>query len=360
MKKVRVFIASSAELDEDKRMFDLYFSEKNKLYREKNIDFDQKTWKDFDSSIAESRLQERYNEYITKCDIVIFLFHTKLGRYTKEELEVATRIFKENKFRKPKIYVYFKEDGANESLQDFKEYCESKLGHFCDLYSDYNDLMIKFDKQLLILENEGYIKSDPVDIKRSGRFFLLGILTPAIIAVAAFLAIYFYTPTTSTIRINDASGSCLDFPGAAMTLTYSDKTENAEIRSTSEETIIKEIHRRHMGRPARIQVTAKGFVPVDTTLKLAKHINIDLYRDNSLAHLFGTVKDEDNKPIEGVTVSVAGISDVTDPAGSFSITIPASMQKPQQRVSAYREGYQIWDFTGPVLEDTPWKIILKK
>ncbi len=360
MKKIRVFIASSAELDMDKQMFDLYFSEKNKLYRNKNIDFDQKTWKDFDSSIAESRLQDRYNEYIRQCDIVIFLFHTKIGRYTKEELEAAIRIYKENRYRKPKIYVYFKEKDADASLIDFKEYCESVLGHFCDIYTDYQDLYLKFDKQLQILENEGYIKPDPVDIKRTGRFFLLGILTPAIIAVAAFLGIFYYTPATSTIRIQDASGSSLEFPGASLTLTYSDRTETAETRISGEEVVIKEIHRRHMGRPASLQVSAKGFETVDTVLNLERQICIDMVRDNSLARLFGTVKDEDNRPVEGVTVSVADISAVTDAAGNFTISIPSDRQKHEQRVSAYKNGYQLWDFTGPVIEDTPWKIILRK
>ena len=37
MKKIKIFIASSAELNEDKQMFDLYFSDKNKLYRDRNI-----------------------------------------------------------------------------------------------------------------------------------------------------------------------------------------------------------------------------------------------------------------------------------------------------------------------------------
>lgn len=36
MKKIKIFIASSAELNEDKQMFDLYFSDKNKLYRDRN------------------------------------------------------------------------------------------------------------------------------------------------------------------------------------------------------------------------------------------------------------------------------------------------------------------------------------
>ena len=68
MKKIKIFIASSAELNEDKQMFDLYFSDKNKLYRDRNIDFDQRTWMDFSSSLNEGRLQDRYNDY---CDFSV-------------------------------------------------------------------------------------------------------------------------------------------------------------------------------------------------------------------------------------------------------------------------------------------------
>ncbi len=97
-------------------MFDLYFSDKNKLYRDRNIDFDQRTWMDFSSSLNEGRLQDRYNDYIRECDIVIFLFHTRMGRYTKEELEVAHEIYLKTKAAKPKIFVYFKEEGSLMSL----------------------------------------------------------------------------------------------------------------------------------------------------------------------------------------------------------------------------------------------------
>ena len=186
MKKIKIFIASSAELNEDKQMFDLYFSDKNKLYRDRNIDFDQRTWMDFSSSLNEGRLQDRYNDYIRECDIVIFLFHTRMGRYTKEELEVAHEIYLKTKAAKPKIFVYFKEEGiVDESLKDFKSYCEKNLGHFCDLYTNYDDLRLKFDKQLQILENEGFIKPDPVDVKRTLRFVLLYVLVPVLVVLAA-------------------------------------------------------------------------------------------------------------------------------------------------------------------------------
>ena len=112
-KLVKVFIASSAELDQDKTMFDVYFSDKNKLYRKKDIEFDHRTWKDFCSSLNDGRLQDRYNAYIRECDLVIFLFHTRLGKYTREELEVALAAFRENKER-PRIFIYFKEEGIED------------------------------------------------------------------------------------------------------------------------------------------------------------------------------------------------------------------------------------------------------
>lgn len=89
MRNIKVFIASSAELDEDKLQMDLYFSQKNKGYRQRDINFEQRTWRDFPSYLSEEHLQSRYDEYIRQCDIVIFLFHTRLGQYTLRELQVA-------------------------------------------------------------------------------------------------------------------------------------------------------------------------------------------------------------------------------------------------------------------------------
>ncbi|MDR1381329.1 MAG: hypothetical protein LBJ47_07600, partial [Tannerella sp.] len=109
MKRIKIFVASSAELDQDKTLFDLFISDKNKIYRERYIDFELRTWKDFVSAITLTRLQEKYNEYIQSCDIVVFLFHTRVGQYTLEEFEIAHRQFIRSKGKKPLIYVYFKD-----------------------------------------------------------------------------------------------------------------------------------------------------------------------------------------------------------------------------------------------------------
>ena len=329
MKKIKIFIASSAELNEDKQMFDLYFSDKNKLYRDRNIDFDQRTWMDFSSSLNEGRLQDRYNDYIRECDIVIFLFHTRMGRYTKEELEVAHEIYLKTKAAKPKIFVYFKEEGiVDESLKDFKSYCEKNLGHFCDLYTNYDDLRLKFDKQLQILENEGFIKPDPVDVKRTLRFVLLYVLVPVLVVALAFFAFYYYSPVTSTVRLTDTSKSSLPFYGADITLEYADKSETRHVDRLSDEVVFKEIHTKYLGENARLKIESKGYVTVDTVLSLEKNVTLGISRDSSLAMIFGTVKDEDNRPLADATVQVLDMKTVSDGMGNFQLPPVAAYQMP--------------------------------
>lgn len=360
MREVKVFIASSAELNEDKQIFDLYFSEKNKLYRHKNIDFNQKTWLDFSSSINRGRLQDRYNEYIRECDIVIFLFHTRLGQYTKEELYVAYEQFLRKK-NKPRIFVYFKEDEIEDSeLLDFKRYCESNFGHFCDIYTSTDDLLLKFDKQLQILEREGFIKSDPVDVRRSVRFLLFNICIPIIVVALAFAAFFYFTTSSSTVTIEETNPAALPFKSADITLQYSNHTENATLDALPREVLFKEIHRKHMGKNARIVVKAKGYNTIDTIIPLQKNILLTLSRDASLSLIFGTVKDENNCPVKDATVSVGPLKVTTDVAGMFSIKIPAELQKVQQRVIVYKDGYQLWDFTAPISDKVPWNIIMQK
>ena len=76
--------------------------------------------------------------------------------------------------------------------------------------------------------------------------------------------------------------------------------------------------------------------------------------------VFGMVKDEDNNPLSGVTVSVADITGTTDAMGNFRIEIPLEKQNEEQRVCAFKGGYKLWDFTGPVSDKVPWKIILRR
>lgn len=361
MKLVKVFLASSVELDEDKTCFDHYFSEKNKIYRKRHIDFDQRTWKDFSSSLnSDGRLQDRYNAYLAECDIAIFLFHTRMGKYTVEELEKAREQYHRSG-RKPRIFIFFKEtpDQASE-MTDFKRQCEMQWGHFCDTYSTYEELLSKFDKQLQILENEKFIRPDPIDLPRIIRFTLLFVLLPLVIIALGFSAFYYFTPNIVTVRVEETSPSPLLFEGAEISIQYADKHETQSLSSVKEELIFKEIHSRHMGKPVKITLSAPGYLQVDTMQELSKNIVLPIQRDNTYGRVFGMVKDEDNTPIEGVCVGIGELQSLTNASGYFSIEIPARLQATEQRVVATKQGYKLWDFTGPVSDKVEWKIILKK
>lgn len=69
MKNVKVFIASSAELDEDKLQMDLYFSQKNKGYRKRAICFEQRTWRDFPATFLRSIC--RIDTMITFANVIL-------------------------------------------------------------------------------------------------------------------------------------------------------------------------------------------------------------------------------------------------------------------------------------------------
>lgn len=168
MKTVRIFIASSSELKEDRDQFRNYISQQNDLLHKKGLYLELVQWEYFLDAISDSRLQSEYNEAIRSCDIVLCLFFTKVGKYTEEEFDTAYEVFKEK--GKPRIWTYFKNaqistgtitDEIN-SLLAFKKKI-GNLGHFYTEYTNIDNLINKYrsqlDKILPILEAE--IGSNP-------------------------------------------------------------------------------------------------------------------------------------------------------------------------------------------------------
>jgi hypothetical protein len=77
--------------------------------------------------MSKTGLQSEYNKAILQADIFIFLFFTKVGKFSKEEFKTAFGSFRKGK--KPLIYTYFKDDMIStgkigneiKSLLEFKE-----------------------------------------------------------------------------------------------------------------------------------------------------------------------------------------------------------------------------------------------
>ena len=159
---IKIFFASSSELEDDRNSFELYLRQENDRMRKQGIYLEMFRWENFLDAMSETRLQDEYNKAIRSCDIFVSLFKTKTGKYTEEEFDVAHATFKDS--GKPLIYTYFMRfDVPNDrrlraalnSLWDFQEKL-SALRHFHTEYTSISDLQLQFRRQLdkLIEENK--------------------------------------------------------------------------------------------------------------------------------------------------------------------------------------------------------------
>lgn len=107
MQTRKIFLASSEELREDRRDFELMIGQLNQEWFPRGIFFHLVIWENFIDAMSKEGLQQEYNKAIRSCDIFVLLFFTKVGRFTLEEFEAAFGAFKDGK--SPLIYTYFKD-----------------------------------------------------------------------------------------------------------------------------------------------------------------------------------------------------------------------------------------------------------
>ncbi|MDR3262111.1 MAG: carboxypeptidase regulatory-like domain-containing protein, partial [Tannerella sp.] len=86
---IKVFMASSDELKEDRIDFGNFVQRLNK--RDFSVELLQ--WEDFDASLSRRRKQEEYNDKVRESDLFIAFFHRKAGEYTVEEFDVAVAYY---------------------------------------------------------------------------------------------------------------------------------------------------------------------------------------------------------------------------------------------------------------------------
>lgn len=160
LRTIKIFLASSSELLQDRNDFELYFLRQNHELQKRGVYLNIIRWENFLDAMSETRLQSEYNKAIRDCDIFVSLFFTKTGKYTEEEFNVAHQQFMTSK--KPQIYTFFKNanvnmgDIGNEvvSLLGFKKKL-GELGHFFTGYNDVEHLKRQFKDQLEILLADG-------------------------------------------------------------------------------------------------------------------------------------------------------------------------------------------------------------
>jgi hypothetical protein len=152
----KIFLASSEELKEDRRAFELMIGRLNQQWRQRDFIFDPVLWENFIDAMSREGLQKEYNKAIEECDIFVMMFFTKVGRYTLEEFETAFADMAAS--TGPRIYTYFRNDfiltgdidDSIKGLLEFKAKLKA-LNHYLTEYRNTEDLQWQFSRQLEML-----------------------------------------------------------------------------------------------------------------------------------------------------------------------------------------------------------------
>lgn len=167
MKTIKLFLASSSELADDRKEFELFINRKNKEWVGRGDFLELVVWEDFLDVMSRTRLQDEYNQAIRECALFVMLFFTKVGQFTEEEFDTAFGQFQAT--RRPFILTYFKDAPVNTGVVDeddlmslltFKKKLRA-LGHYLTPYKNVEGLQLHFGRQLDKLAASGFIEFKP-------------------------------------------------------------------------------------------------------------------------------------------------------------------------------------------------------
>ena len=156
MKTIKIFLASSGELQEERKEISSFIREKNDRLITDGIYLKLIVWEELLHSFSGDRVQSYFNEEMLQCDIVIALFYKKVGKFSKEEFNIAYKKLKIG--NKPKyILVFFKID-PNEKISKDIIRLKEEIERYEQLYNTFESidgLILKLNKQLrLIIEKK--------------------------------------------------------------------------------------------------------------------------------------------------------------------------------------------------------------
>lgn len=151
---LKVFIASSLDMQADRDALDLYIRQRNDDLRQDGVLLQVVRWETSSAAMSATRLQDEYNTAIRDCDVFVGLFFSRLGTATEEEFDVAHDHFQRT--GSPRILTFFLNSHVKiqdlrhddlRRLSDFKEKL-TKLGHYPAQYEGIEHLKRQFRDEL--------------------------------------------------------------------------------------------------------------------------------------------------------------------------------------------------------------------
>ena len=174
MKELKIFIASSGELNEEREALKTFINGESDFYHDYGLFIKPIMWElESKKFSSEGRKQEEYLQLLLNSDIAIFMFGTKVGVYTKEEFDTAMK--SRNKKNSPhNIFAYFKKSRISseklskddiKNLKDvfsLKQKIANTYKQVYDSFNNIDDLRLKVSRELhriiipLIVNREDY------------------------------------------------------------------------------------------------------------------------------------------------------------------------------------------------------------
>ncbi len=145
MKTIKIFLASSEELEDDRNAFGNLVRKLNKTYEKRGVHLELFEWEDYDAAYNDRRKQDEYNDNVRASDMFLAVFHRVAGKFTIEEFDVATEEFRKRGL--PKSYVYCKDlkqgDVESEELKQFKKRLFDEMGHYWSRYGNRDTMQLQ-------------------------------------------------------------------------------------------------------------------------------------------------------------------------------------------------------------------------
>jgi len=172
--EIKVFLASSSELDLERAHIGDFFNDINSLLADTNVRVRLLKWENFNSAFTGERKQSEYDQQVKKADVFIALFRSVAGKYTLEEVDVAKAAYTLDK--RPEELYCFIQDCQEKRMFDVDE-LKAQLGadFVIDTFASIIDLKLKLIKILSprfsalgvsVTETEKFAKIASVNILR--------------------------------------------------------------------------------------------------------------------------------------------------------------------------------------------------
>ena len=144
-------------------------------------------------------------------------------------------------------------------------------------------------------------------------------------------------PTDVLLHITESSPKVNALPEmseAIVTMYLQDEVKKDTISSFAEPAIMKNVPRKFLGQPVRIQVSCNDYEPADTVMTLGKEMTLGIGRDMDYYGYVYFRLFHPERTMSGCKVNIGGFETVTDEKGYVSINIPLEAQKTEYPVIA--------------------------